>query len=129
MPDTSSLPGRLPDLIAKQPVLLSTAIRVTILVAVAFGFALTEAQIVAIMVAVEAWLAVLQFLLVTPEVTAQARVVEAAQEARRATEDAVRAIGAAEDAAAQEEPAALASGGVVQNPGQSGALHPRIGPK
>lgn len=75
-------------LLGSEPTLISTAVRMTILAAVGFGLDWTTEQVVGLMAAVEAWLAVYARANVTPEVNVVRRV-DAAEEAGRAkaTED------------------------------------------
>lgn len=60
--------------IFNEPVLLGTAIRAVILAAMAFGFSMTPSQLAAVMLAVEAVLAIVTRALVTPNHLAEARV-------------------------------------------------------
>lgn len=57
-----------------EPVLIGGAIRAVILAAMAFGTAITPAQLASLMLAVEAVLALLTRAIVTPNQLAEARV-------------------------------------------------------
>lgn len=85
-------------LVVTQPTLLATAVRVTLLGTLAFGVGLSAEQVAAVMLAVEAWLAVFAYSLVTPNVWAKERQAAATATARVETralvEDEVRELGA-----------------------------------
>lgn len=127
--------GRLRALITEQPVLLSSAIRVTVLCGTAFGLDWTPEQIAAAMLVIEGWLAVGSWILVTPTVTAAAEEAAAVSDALRAV-DALGALSG--DEGSPEVPGgALGAAPAVSEPigtdavaeVRPGAPSPRIGPR
>jgi hypothetical protein len=71
-------------LLASEPTLIASAVRLTILAAVGFGLDWTTEQVVGLMAAVEAWMAVYARAAVIPVQRAQQRIEEAADLGREA---------------------------------------------
>lgn len=57
-----------------EPVLIGAAIRLSLIAAIAFGLSMTEQQMLALMAALEAFLALITRALVVPNQLAEARV-------------------------------------------------------
>ena len=63
-----------PKRLLNEPVLIGAAIRLSLIAAIAFGLPMTEQQMLALMAALEAVLALVTRALVTPNQLAEARV-------------------------------------------------------